>query len=123
MREENAVPINFGDIAHYHRRIATHYYLLAQIERQCGKHCEADYHSQLAVRYVEAAREQKIAMPHVPSHSIQAAKPRPWTVKPQRPPLLTTGRLALQRITGQLATAVRQSISRRDDSLQSLSLN
>jgi hypothetical protein len=123
VREENALPTNFGEIARYNKRIAARFYLQAKIERDSGKYCEADYHAQLAVRYLQAAQEQWIAMCQEPSHSIKAPKPRPWTLKPQRTPLLTTGRLALQRITGQFVTAVRQSISRRDDSLQGLSLN
>ena len=117
------MPINFGEIARYNKRIAARFYLQAKIERDCGRNYEADYHAQLAVRYLQAAREQKIAMSHVPSCSIETPKPRPWTLKSQRTPMLTTGRLAFQRITGQLATAVRQSIFRRDDSLQGLSLN
>jgi hypothetical protein len=121
--EGNAVPTNFGEIAHYNKRIAARFYLQAKIERDCGRDSEADYHAQMAARYLQAAQEQRIAMSQEPGRLVEVKRPRPWTVKSQRTPLLTTGRLALQRITGQFATAVRQSVSRRDDSLQSLSLN
>jgi hypothetical protein len=117
------LPTNFGDIAHYHKRIAARYYLLAQIERSCGKNCEADYHAQLAVRYVEAAQEQKIAMTRTPGRFVEIKKRRPWALLPGHGAAASARWLAVQRLAGKLATSIRQSIARRNAPLQSLSLN
>lgn len=117
------MPTNFGDIAHYHKRIAARYYLLAQIERGCGKNCEADYHAQLAVRYVQAAQEQKIAMSRTPGRFIEISKRRPWALSPAHGAAASARWWALPRLVGKLATSIRESIARRNDPLQSLSLN
>jgi hypothetical protein len=117
------LPVNFGDIAHYHKRIAARYYLLAQIERSCGKHCEADYHAQLAVRYVQAAQEQKIAMTRTPGRFVEIKKRRPWALLPGRNAPASICWIAVQRLYGKLATSIRESKSRRDVPIQSLSLN
>lgn len=113
------MPTDYGEIARYNKRIAVRFYLLAQIERNCGKNCEADYHAQLAVRYLQAAQEQWIAMRQEPGHSIEVKKPRPWALLP----VPYSRWLAVQRLAGKLASSIRQSISRRDAPIQSLSLN
>jgi hypothetical protein len=123
VKEENAVPINFGDIALHHKRIASRYYLLAQIERNCGKHSEADYHAQLAVRYIQAAREQKIVMSRTPGRFIEVKKTRPWTIAFRPRPLPTACWNAVQRLSGKLAAAIRHSIPKRELPFQGLSLN
>jgi hypothetical protein len=117
------LPINFGEIADYNKRIAARHYLRAQIARDCGKCSEADYHTQLAVRYIEAAREQKVAMRQEPGSAVENRKLRPWTTLPEPASAAATGWAALGRLARQLATAFRQSISRRSVSIHSLSLD
>jgi hypothetical protein len=117
------LPINFGDIAHYNKRSAARCYLLAQIERNCGKNCEAEYHAQLAVRYLHAAQEQKIAMSRTPGRPVEVRKPRPWMLAPRPSPRVATCWFAVQRFSGKLAASIRQSIARRNIPIQSLSLN
>jgi hypothetical protein len=117
------LPIDFGDIVHYNKRIAARHYLRAQIARDCGKCSEADYHAQLAARYIEAAREQKVAMRHEPGSAVENRKLRPWTTLPEPAPAAATGWSAFRRLARQLAAAFRQSTSRRSISIHNLSLD
>ena len=117
------MPTNFGEIAHYNKRIAARFYLLAQTERNCGKHSEADYHAQLALRYLQAAQEQWIAMRQEPGRSVEVKKPHPWAHLKGRSLAASKRWTALQRVAGKLATSIRQSISGREAPIQSLSLN
>jgi hypothetical protein len=117
------LPTNFGDIARYNQRIATRFYLQALIERNCGKNCEAEYHAQLAVRYLEAAQEQTIAMTRPPGYTTEDRRPRPWTLEPSSTPLAANCWTAVRRFSGKMASAIRQSISRREIPFQGLSLN
>ncbi len=117
------MPINFGDIALHHKRNAARYYLLAQIERNCGKHCEADYHAQLAVRYVQAAREQSIVMSRTPGRIIEVKKPRPWSPEYRHRPLPVACWIAAQRFSQKLGAAIRHAIPKRELPFQGLSLN
>ena len=121
--EGKTVPVNFGDIVYYNQQIAARYYLRAQIERDCGKNSEADYHTQLAARYSEAANEQQIAMSQAPGSHIEDRKPRPWTMAPRHVSLAGTSWIAIQSHSRQIATAIRQFVSRRNTPLHGLSLD
>jgi hypothetical protein len=116
------LPTNFGEIASYNKRIAARFYLRSQIERNCGKFSEAEYHSQLAARYIQAANEQRIEMSRTPGRPVVFQRPRPWTFNSQPGPLAACW-FAVQSLVGKLATAVRRSIARRKMPLQSLSLD
>jgi hypothetical protein len=118
------LPTNFGEIAHYNKRIATRFYLLAQIERNSGKNCEAEYHAQLALRYLQAAEEQWIAMRQEPGRLVEVKKkPRPWALLPEHRSLASTLWSAFQRLAGRLGASARQSNSGRESPIQTLSLN
>jgi hypothetical protein len=118
--EEGVLPVNFGDIVHYNKRIAARYYLRAQIERDCGKYSEAEYHTQLAVRYVQAALEQKRIMSRTPGHSSEVRKPRPWTYRAKSNSVVAT---LLRRLAGGVARGLHQIVSGREAPLQTLSLD
>ena len=127
------MPINFGEIAHYNQQIADRYFLRAQIERDCGKNSEAEYHIQLAIRYSQAAKEQQIAKRQAPGSLIptgrisggrvELRRPRLRAIKPRRSSFATLGWTAIQSLSRRITTAIRQSVSRRENPLQGLSLN
>jgi hypothetical protein len=117
--EERALPTNFGEIAHYHKRIATQNYLLAQLARNKGEEAEAEYHAQVALRYARAAQEQRIAMSRAPGCPIEAPRCRSWYEEPGQ----AAWRVAARQLRGWLAVSLRRLIARREVALQSLSLN
>lgn len=108
------MPTDFGEIAHYNKRIAARFFLRAQIARNNGRRSEAEYHAQLALRYIEAAREQRVAMCQEPGHSANKKNShrRPWALLP-----------APQSATRRLAASIWQLVARRSVPIQSLSLN
>lgn len=124
------MPANFGEIASYHNRLAIRHIALAQAAREAGDLNAADYQTQLAVRYIEAAQEQSFAMSQVPG--ISAARPasRPWATGPNpaakripsSAPLAASCLSVIRRGAGSIATALQHSISRRSAPIQSLSL-
>jgi len=114
------LPVNFGDIVHYNKRIAARYYLRAQIERDCGKHSEAEYHTQLAVRYVQAAIEQKRVMSRTPGNSSEVRKTRPWTCQAKSSSVAAA---VLRRLARGVARGLHQIVSGREAPLQTLSLD
>lgn len=114
------MPVNFGDIVHYNKRIAARYYLRAQIERDCGKYSEAEYHTQLAVRYVEAALEQEKVMSRTPGNSSEEQKARPWTDQAQPSPVAAG---MLRRLAGGVARGLHRVVAGRDEPLQTLPLD
>ena len=113
------MPINFGDIVHYHKRIATQNYLLAQLARHKGEEAEAEYHAQVALRYARAAQEQRMAMSHAPGCPIEAPRCRSWYEEPGQ----AARRWSVRRLCGWLAASLRRLIARREAAIQSLSLN
>ncbi len=118
------MPTDFGEIARYNQRIATRLFLRAHIERNSGKNSEAEYHAQLAARYLQAAQEQWIAMRQEPGHSvIEVKKPRPWAHLKGRSLAASQRWSALQRLARILTASIADSISRREATIQSLPLN
>ncbi|MGA2834237.1 MAG: hypothetical protein ABSE55_14300 [Terracidiphilus sp.] len=61
------MPADFGDITAYHREEAARHFALAQAARERESFGEADYHASMAVRWYEAAQEQKIEMRQEPA--------------------------------------------------------
>lgn len=116
------MPINFGDIAGHHKRIAARHFRLAQAARDCGNHPEAKYHAELAVRYVQAAEEQGIAMRQAPGRFIEEKRPGRLFKAPERVSPAPARLLAILRGAGYLAAVILQSISGRSASSQGLSL-
>jgi hypothetical protein len=108
------MPTNFSEIADYHTRIADQHHALAQAAEHQGNLSEAGYHAELAARYDQAAQEQRSAMQHEPGSSTQDQKPRHWPLEPPPASLAASGVLAVLRGAGHVATAIRQSISRRN---------
>lgn len=113
------MPINFGDIAHYHKRIATQSYLRAQLARNKGEEAEAEYHVQVALRYAQAAQEQRMAMSRAPGCPIEAPRCRSWYEESGQ----AARRWSVRRLCGWLAASLRRLIARREAAIQSLSLN
>ena len=113
------MPINFGDIAHYHKRIATQSYLRAQLARNKGEEAEAEYHAQVALRYAQAAQEQRMAMSHAPGRPIETPRCRSWYEEPGQ----AERHWSVRRLCRRLAASLRWLIARREAALQSLSLN
>jgi hypothetical protein len=117
------MPANFGEIAGFHSRMATRYLTLAKAARDRGDLTTANYHADQAARYLEAAQEQKLAMSHAPGRSAADQKPRQWSPKPKSVPLATAGWLAVLRGAGHMASALRQSISKRGAPFHGLTLH
>jgi hypothetical protein len=117
------MPANFGEIAGFHSRMAARYLALAEAARDRGDLTTANYHADQAARYFEAAEEQKLAMSQAPGRTIQTQKARPWSQKQERAPRAAGSLLAVLRGAGQMATAIRQSISRRGTPFHGLTLH
>jgi hypothetical protein len=113
------MPADFGDITAYHREEAARHYALAQAARERESHGEAEYHTTMAIRWYEAAREQKIAMREPVryiAHQRSNYRP-PEPLIEQRAPF--AGFLsAVKRI----AQAIRQAMPWRTVPLDELSL-
>jgi hypothetical protein len=117
------MPANFDEMAGYHRLMAARYVALAQAAREQGDIATANYHAGQAARYVQAAREQRLAMSQAPGRRIEDQRPRDRSPEPKRVSP-APGRLsAVLRGAGQIATAIRQSISRRNPPVSGLSLH
>jgi soluble lytic murein transglycosylase-like protein len=136
------MPANFGEIANYHSRLAAQHMALARAARDAGDDNAAEYNRELAARYIEAAEEQKTAMSQAPGRQAANQAPRPWAQKPSqlpkpirkpaakpvlkaapmRTPLALTCLSALRRGAGSVATALQQSLSHANASLQHLAL-
>jgi hypothetical protein len=136
------MPANFGEIANYHSRLAVQHMALAEAARDAGDLNAAEYNRQLAARYIEAAEEQKMVMSQAPYRGTVLQAPRPWTQKPpqrlkpvrkladkpaakavpKRASLAVACFSALRRGAGSVATALQQSLSHVNASLQHLSL-
>lgn len=56
------MPADFGDITAYHREEAARHYALAQDARERESYNEAEYHTSMAIRWYEVAKEQRTAM-------------------------------------------------------------
>jgi hypothetical protein len=114
------MPANFGEIADYHRQEAAHFFALAQAARDRESYNEAEYLTSLAMRYAEAAQEQKVEMRQEPCPSIARPRPEGWSSpklppppSPPPTPLAAISLPAILHAAGNLATAIRQLLSRR----------
>jgi hypothetical protein len=117
------MPSNFDVIAGYHSLMAARFAALAQAAREKGDIATANYHSDQAVRYVQAAQEQRLAMSQAPGRSIEDRRPRRLFKEPKRVPPAPARLLAVLRGAGHLASVIRQSISGRSASSQRLTLH
>jgi hypothetical protein len=79
------MPANFGEIADYHRQEAAHFFERAQAARDRESYAEAEYLTGLAMRYAEAAQEQKVEMHQEPCPSIAQPRPEGWSPEPPPP--------------------------------------
>jgi hypothetical protein len=105
------MPANFGEIADYHRQEAARFFARAQAARDRESYNEAEYLAGLAMRYAEAAQEQKEEMRQEPCPSIAQPRPEGWSLEP--PPLAASCWLAILHAAGNLAATIRQFLSRR----------
>lgn len=71
------MPSDFDEMAGYHNRLAAHFQALAQEARERGSRSEAEFLAAQAVRYAEAAGEQKIAMLQQPGPDANQVS-EPW---------------------------------------------
>lgn len=117
------MPANFGEIASFHKREAVRYLALAQAARERGSDGEAGYLAGLAGRCVQAAEEQKTAMGAEPGRLIGKRIPSRGLAEPRRTPFATVCLLAVLRGPGQIAAAIRQSISARSAPMNGLGLH
>jgi len=102
------MPSNFSEMAGYHNHEAARYIALAQAARDHGKHTDAEYLTNLAGRYVDAARAQKIAMRQSPSPSVALQTPDSLPPEQPRLPLAAACLLAVLRVTEEIVTALSQ---------------
>jgi hypothetical protein len=116
------MPTDLGDITAYHRREASRHYALAQAARDEGDLGKAAYMVDMAVRHAEAAHEQQMAMMLEPGPSIADERSNLWSPVPQRSPSAANRLLTVLRGAGHIATAIQQSIARRNSDFQGLSL-
>lgn len=116
------MPTNFGDITAFHRHEASRHYALAQAARDEGDLGKAEYLVDRAVRHAEAAHEQQKAMMLEPGPSIAVQAPNRWTPEPQRSPSAVNRLVTVLRGAGHIATALQQSLAKRNSHFQGLSL-
>jgi hypothetical protein len=114
---EGYMPADFDDISSYHNRLAAHYRVLAQAALDQGNRREADYLTVQAVRYTEAAEEQRKTMMHEPGANRMLH--HPW---PPPPPEPVRHSLVVTRLLAALS-AIRHSVSRRKAPFNGLSLH
>jgi len=121
-RTESTMPADFGDITAYHRHEASRHYALAQAARDEGDLGKAEYLVETAARHAEAAQEQQMAMMLEPGPSIAEQTPSLWFPEQQRSPSAANRLLTALRGAGHIATAIQQSLARRNSHSQGLSL-
>jgi hypothetical protein len=121
--KEIPMPANFGEIASHHKREAARFLALAQAARDRGSDGEAVYLAGFASRCAQVAEEQKTAMRLEPGRLIGNRIPSRRHPEPKRTPLAAVCLLAVLRGPGQIAAAIRQSISARSAPLTGLGLH
>jgi hypothetical protein len=115
------MPTDFGDITAYHREEAARHFALAQAARDRQSLGEAEYHTSMAVRWYQAAREQKAEMRQEPVRHIAYRRSNylaPEPVKPRRASFAA----ALMSKVGRVAHAIRQSLPGQTGHIEWLSL-
>jgi hypothetical protein len=112
------MPADFDDIASYHFRQAAHFRALAQDARDLGSRNEAEYLASQAVRYAEAAEEQRCAMTQEPGPAkANRMSHHPWPPpEPESSPSAATGIFAVPR-------GIHHSASKRNEPFHGLSLH
>ena len=118
-RTDLPMPADFGDITAYHREEAARHYALAQAARERESHGEAEYHTTMAIRWYETAREQKTAMRepvrHI-AHQKSNYRPSEPLIEPRAP---FAGFLAA---VSRMVQAIGQALPRRTAPIEGLSL-
>lgn len=114
------MPADFGDITAYHREEAARHYALAQAARECESYGEAEYHTSMAIRWYEVAREQKTAMREPVRHvAYQSSNYRPTEpLIEQRAPFAAGFLSAAKR----MVQAIRQFLPGRTAPIEGLSI-
>jgi hypothetical protein len=102
------MPTDFGEIASYHRREAAKHEKLAQEARMWGRLADAEYQTQLAATYLQAANEQAKA---VEREAIQPAANQPPNRRPmeRRIPFAAVCVLAVLSGAKRIASAFKSS--------------
>ncbi|MGA2888717.1 MAG: hypothetical protein ABSE51_11740 [Terracidiphilus sp.] len=116
------MPINFGEIADYHRQEAARYNAMAQAARDRDSFGEAGYLAGLAARHSETADEQMIGMQQQPGESLAKRTSNCWSPEQQRFPFVAACLLALLRRIDSIAAAFRQPLPKRNLDVRGLSL-
>ena len=117
------MPVDFGEIAAYHKKEAARHYALAKAARDRGCPADAEYEAGLAARWNEAAQEQKIGMRQAPSRRV--AKQEPKRRPPEPPPMTlpVVCLLAVVRGFKHIAAAIRHSMVKRSAPFDGLQLH
>jgi hypothetical protein len=121
-RTEINMPADFGEIAAYHHMEAARHYALAQAARERESFGEAEYQAGLAARWDEAAREQAIEMRREPTRRFTNQGLRRWVPEQEHVPSAAACWVAVQRGAQHIATAIHQSLAKRNATSGGLSL-
>ena len=115
------MPTDFGDITAYHREEAARHFALAQAARDRNSIGEAEYHTSMAVRWYQAAREQKTEMRQEP---VQHIPYRRSNYRPPEPPMPQRTSVPAAFLSGirRMAHTIRQSLPKRTARIEWLSL-
>jgi len=116
------MPADFGEIVAYHHLEAARHYALAQAARERESFGEAEYQAGLAARWDEVAREQAIEMRREPIRRMANQGLRHWTPEPERIPSAVAYLVAVQHGAQRIASAIHQSLAKRNAPSHDLSL-
>lgn len=116
------MPADFGEITAYHHHEATRLNMLALAARDSGSMAEAEYLSNQAARWEEAAQEQKAAMQKQPTRSNTDQSPFFSLPEPPQIHPVIACLLAVLRGVQWIAASIRQFMARRSTAISSLSL-
>jgi hypothetical protein len=108
------MPADFGEIVAYHHLEAARHYALAQAARERASFGEAEYQAVLAARWDEVAREQVIEMRREPNRRFANQELRRWVPEQEHIPSAAACLVAVQRGAQRIATAIHQSLAKRD---------
>jgi len=115
------MPADSTGITSYHLRIAAQHNALAQVAREEGDLDLVKYHCEIAARYAEAAQAQQKWLSQTPGQPTEERRVRRRPPEPN--PKLTGRMLAIWRGAAYIATAIQESIAKRNDTFTSLTLD
>jgi hypothetical protein len=120
---ELTMPAEYVDIPAYHRHEASRHYALAQAARDQGDFGKAKDLVEMAARHAEAAQAREMAIMTDPGPSIASQTDSVWPPEQRRTPFAATRLVAVLRRAGHLATALRESRSRKNPPFNGLFLH